>query len=138
MPWCCLVSELRDRARVACARKPISGRGRGSIDELPTGAYGVRVYAGVDPITTGRQQQIRWSISGIDEPTDCRRGAAATLSQAWLAALSAGRAALLAGQLPNLAAYINLELKALLSPAAITPVSSSRPGSPPLWSRCTK
>ena len=43
---------------MAGARKPIPGRGRGSIDELPSGAYRVRVYAGVDPITKGRHDLV--------------------------------------------------------------------------------
>ena len=36
------------------ARGTAAGRARGSIDELPSGAFRVRVYAGVDPVTKRR------------------------------------------------------------------------------------
>lgn len=80
----------------------------------PFGFLGAVAAVTVHDMT--HSHEVCWSISGIDQRTDYRSGATANLSQAWLAALSAGRAALLAGRLPNLAVYINGELEAMLSP----------------------
>jgi hypothetical protein len=56
-----------------------------------------------------------WTISAIDAAA--HRGAtAATLNDAWLQALTAGRAALLGAHLDTLAITINGELEALYSP----------------------
>jgi integrase len=43
---------------MAKARTARSRRQRGSIDELPSGALRVRVYAGVDPVTKRRHDLV--------------------------------------------------------------------------------
>jgi hypothetical protein len=60
--------------------------------------------------------QHRWTISGIDDIADHRSGNAAALTDAWTAALTAGRVALLAAELKTLAVRIDGELEALYSP----------------------
>jgi hypothetical protein len=61
-------------------------------------------------------QQHSWRIAGICDSTTYRVGVAASLREAWTAALAAGRTALLSGQLDDLAASIDGELEALHSP----------------------
>lgn len=58
----------------------------------------------------------RWSIAPVESDTTHREGAAATLPDAWIAALAAGRAALLAGDLNTLAISIDETLEVLLDP----------------------
>lgn len=60
--------------------------------------------------------QHRWAISAIDSTTEHGGGAAATVTDAWIAALAAGRAALLAGHLDTLAVAIDGEVEAMLDP----------------------
>lgn len=52
------VTRVRYGRLVAAARNARSGRQRGAIDELPSGALRVRVYAGVDPVTKKRHNLI--------------------------------------------------------------------------------
>ncbi len=59
---------------MARARKPIPGQGRGSIDELPSGAFRVRVYAGVDPVTKRRHDLVEVIPPG---PKACKQAQAA-------------------------------------------------------------
>lgn len=49
----------------------------------------------------------RWSIASIGDATARRTGCAATRPQAWLAALTSGRAALLAGGIETLTLTID-------------------------------
>lgn len=58
----------------------------------------------------------RWAISAIGSTAPLRTGVAATLTDTWTAALHAGRAALLAGDLPDLAVHVADQLEALLHP----------------------
>jgi len=51
------MTQMRYVLAMAEARTRSSGRQRGSIDELPSGALRVRVYAGVDPLT-GRRHDL--------------------------------------------------------------------------------
>jgi hypothetical protein len=57
-----------------------------------------------------------WTITSIASTTVYRGDVAATLPTAWLAALAAGRAALLSGDLATLAISVNGQLEALLDP----------------------
>jgi integrase len=43
---------------VAASQKARQGRQRGTIDELPSGAFRVRVYAGIDPVTKRRHDLV--------------------------------------------------------------------------------
>ncbi|MCW2612450.1 MAG: integrase family protein, partial [Cryptosporangiaceae bacterium] len=43
---------------MARGRDPSKRRQRGSIDQLPSGSFRVRVYAGVDPLT-GRDHYLK-------------------------------------------------------------------------------
>jgi hypothetical protein len=58
----------------------------------------------------------RWATSGTGADTELRGGGAATITHAWTAALAAGRAALLAGELHTLAVTINGQFEALHTP----------------------
>ncbi|MGQ0480976.1 MAG: hypothetical protein ACT4O0_08115 [Pseudonocardia sp.] len=58
----------------------------------------------------------RWSIANIGSTTAHRSGSAANLTQAWTAALTAGRTGLLSGELDTLAVSVNGELEALHTP----------------------
>jgi hypothetical protein len=41
-------------------------RERGSVDELPSGAFRVRVYAGIDPVSKGRHDLTEVIPAGPD------------------------------------------------------------------------
>ena len=58
----------------------------------------------------------RWAITSIGDTTIYRSDPAPTRGQAWLAALAAGRAALLSGGLATLAISVDGQLEALLDP----------------------
>lgn len=57
------------------------GRTRGSIDELPSGALRVRVYAGVDPVTKRRHDLIEIIPPGPGAHKVARRVRERLLSQ---------------------------------------------------------
>ncbi|MGB8257058.1 MAG: integrase, partial [Pseudonocardiaceae bacterium] len=52
---------------------PIPGRSRGSVDELPSGALRVRVYAGVDPVSKRRHDLIEIIPPGPGADRQARR-----------------------------------------------------------------
>ncbi|MFZ0118223.1 MAG: integrase, partial [Pseudonocardiaceae bacterium] len=52
---------------------PVAGRSRGSIDELPSGALRVRVYAGVDPVSKRRHDLIEIVPPGPGADKQARR-----------------------------------------------------------------
>jgi integrase len=58
-----------------------AGRTRGSIDELPSGALRVRVYAGVDPVTKRRHDLIEIIPPGPGADKQARRTRDRLISQ---------------------------------------------------------
>ena len=58
-----------------------AGRSRGSIDELPSGALRVRVYAGVDPVTKRRHDLIEIIPPGPGADKQARRTRDRLISQ---------------------------------------------------------
>jgi hypothetical protein len=58
---------------VTRSQGPIPGRSRGSIDELPSGALRVRVYAGVDPVSNRRHDLIEIIPPGPEAGRQARR-----------------------------------------------------------------
>ncbi len=65
-------------------------------------------------------QEHRWSITAISATTVHRQGVASGLPYTWTEALTAGRVALLAGELDTLAVSIDGELEAMHTPGLTT------------------
>lgn len=67
-------------ARVLARSQPRRRRTRGTIDELPSGALCVRVYAGADPLT-GKRHDLVEVI-----PPDLKAAALAEATRVWMLA----------------------------------------------------